>query len=162
MNQHEIDTELADAAALLDRAAMGHLAYTSQDGTPRVMPVGIYWTGKEFVVSTADTAPKVAALRADPAVALAVDAGGSPSDATSLSVRGRADVTIVDGVVEEYLAAARKNMEPEAATQFEAACRQMYDRMARIAITPTWARYYDFGAGRLPGFLRELAGRNMG
>jgi hypothetical protein len=33
----------------------------------------------------------------------------------------------------------------------------MYPRMARIAITPGWARYYDFGAGRIPRFLQELA-----
>jgi hypothetical protein len=28
--------------------------------------------------------------------------------------------------------------------------------MARITITPSWARFYDFGAGRLPTFLRRL------
>jgi hypothetical protein len=32
--------------------------------------------------------------------------------------------------------------------------------MARIAITPYWVRYYDFGAGRLPRFLQDLAERN--
>jgi hypothetical protein len=31
---------------------------------------------------------------------------------------------------------------------------------ARIAITPHWVRYYDFGAGRLPRFLQDLAERN--
>jgi hypothetical protein len=36
----------------------------------------------------------------------------------------------------------------------------MYERMARIAITPTWARFYDFGAGRVPRFLQELAERS--
>jgi hypothetical protein len=33
----------------------------------------------------------------------------------------------------------------------------MYPQMARIAITPRWVRYYDFGAGRIPRFLQELA-----
>jgi hypothetical protein len=28
--------------------------------------------------------------------------------------------------------------------------------MARITIAPTWARYYDFGAGRVPTFPRRL------
>jgi hypothetical protein len=28
--------------------------------------------------------------------------------------------------------------------------RSMYRQMARIAITPNWARFYDFGAGRVP------------
>ena len=34
--------------------------------------------------------------------------------------------------------------------------------MARIAITPLWVRYYDFGAGRLPRFLQELVARTGG
>jgi hypothetical protein len=36
----------------------------------------------------------------------------------------------------------------------------MYDQMTRIAISPRWVRYYDFGAGRMPRFLQELAGHN--
>ena len=35
--------------------------------------------------------------------------------------------------------------------------RMLYKQMARITIEPQWARYYDFGAGRVPGFLRKLA-----
>ena len=126
-----------------------------------MVTVGFYWTGEQFVISTASTAPKVAALSAHPDVALAIDAGGTPEQARTLSVRGRVDIRIVDGVVEEYLAAARKSMDAEAAAQFEQNCREMYDRMARIAITPQWVRYYDFGAGRMPKFLQELAERSM-
>jgi hypothetical protein len=51
-------------------------------------------------------------------------------------------------------------MDAEAAAQFEQNCREMYDQMARMAITPHWVRYYDFGAGRLPRFLQDLAERN--
>ena len=160
MEQHEIDAELAIASDLLDSTTSGHLAYIAKDGTPRVVPVGFYWTGEEFVVSTAETAPKVAALSANPDVALTIDAGGTPEAARCLSVRGQVDIRIVDGVVEEYLAAARKSMEPEAFEQFAASCRKMYDRMARIAITPTWVRYYDYGTGRVPKFLQELAERS--
>ncbi|MGH9093618.1 MAG: pyridoxamine 5'-phosphate oxidase family protein, partial [Acidimicrobiales bacterium] len=40
---------------------------------------------------------------------------------------------------------------------FEQGVRAFYDRMARISITPRWARCYDFGAGRLPSFLTEMA-----
>jgi hypothetical protein len=36
----------------------------------------------------------------------------------------------------------------------------MDDQMARIAITPNWVRFYDFGAGRMPQFLNELVERN--
>jgi hypothetical protein len=31
-----------------------------------------------------------------------------------------------------------------------------YKQMARISITPNWARFYDFGAGRVPDFLTRL------
>jgi hypothetical protein len=44
---------------------------------------------------------------------------------------------------------------------FEQLARGMYDQTARIAITPTWVRFYDFGAGRMPRFLQELAEQNQ-
>ena len=34
--------------------------------------------------------------------------------------------------------------------------RSLYTQMSRIAITPQWARFYDFGTGRIPGFLLKL------
>lgn len=159
MERQEIDVELAVPAAreLLGSTSAAHLAYIAGDGAPRVVPVGFYWTGDEFVISTAVTAPKVAALMAHPAVALAIDAGDAPGGARSLSIRGQADVQIVDGVVPEYLAAARRSMDADAAAVFEQNVRRMYGQMARIAVTPTWVRFYDFGAGRMPRFLEELA-----
>jgi hypothetical protein len=38
----------------------------------------------------------------------------------------------------------------------EAKLRSIHRRMARITIEPRWARYYDFGAGRVPAFLAQL------
>lgn len=162
MERQEIDDELSAMGAeeLLASTSAAHLAYTEKDGTPRVIPVGFFWTGDEFVISSATTSPKVQSLSARPDVALAIDGGDTPDQARALSIRGKARVEIVDGVVEEYLAAARKSMDAEAAAQFEQNCREMYDRMARIAITPRWVRYYDFGAGRMPRFLKDLAERN--
>lgn len=159
MDRQGIDAELSAPGAreLLESTSAAHLAYVATDGTPRVIPVGFFWTGDEFVISTATTAPKVTALAAHPDVALAIDAGNTPGGARSLSVRGRADVEIVDGVVPEYLAAARRTMDAAGAAEFERNVRRMYDRMARIAITPTWVRFYDFGVGRMPRFLQELA-----
>ena len=158
MERQEMERELAAAQALL-QSTSAHLAYIAPDGTPRVVPVGIFWTGEDFIVSTAVTSPKVGALSARPEVALAIDSGNSPGGATSLSVRGHATVEIIDGVVPEYLAAAHRTMEPAAAAEFEKNVRRMYDQMARIAIRPTWARFYDFGAGRMPRFLQELAAK---
>jgi hypothetical protein len=135
-------------------------SYILMDGTPRVIPIGFFWTGDQVVISTAMTSPKVTALSARPDVALTIDVGETPDRARALSIRGRASVEIVDGVPEEYLAGARKIMDAEAAAQFEQNCREMYDQMARIAIAPHWVHYYDFGAGRLPRFLQDLAERN--
>ncbi len=161
MEQHVIAAELAVTGAqeLLAATSSAHLAYNAEDGTPRVIPVGYFWTGTEFVVSTATTSPKVAALRTRPDVALSIDGGNTPQQARALSVRGRASIEFVDGVVPEYLAAARKSMGAAAAAEFEKSCREMYDAMARIAIVPTWARFYDYGTGRMPKFLMELAAR---
>jgi hypothetical protein len=162
VERQQIDDELSTTGAqeLLASTSAAHLAYTAKDGTPRVILVGFFWTGDQFVISTATTSPKVTALSDRPDVALAIDAGDTPDQARALSVRGRASVEIVDGVVPEYLAAARKTMDAEAAAAFEQNVRGMYDQMARIAITPYWARYYDFGAGRMPRFLQELAERH--
>lgn len=163
MKGHDIENELATPGAqeLLASTSAAHLAYVAKDGTPRVVLVGFFWTGDEFVISTATTAPKVAALSAHPDVALTIDAGNTPDQARALSIRGQASVEIVDGVVPEYLAAARKSMDAEAAAEFERNVRVMYPQMARIAITPRWLRYYDFGAGRMPRFLQELAAQNQ-
>ncbi|MFH8487448.1 pyridoxamine 5'-phosphate oxidase family protein [Streptomyces longisporoflavus] len=157
MDPEQIAQELADAHELLGQASMARLAYNGPDGLPRVIPIGFFWTGDEIVMSTAATAPKVTALSARPEVALTIDTGDSPGSAMTLSVRGVVHLTIVDGVVPEYLAAARKNFDVEYAAEFERNCRALYDRMARIAVEPRWARFYDFGAGRVPRFLADLA-----
>jgi hypothetical protein len=157
----EAELSAAGAQELLTTTSSAHLAYVASAGRPRVVPVGYFWTGDQAVIATATTAPKVAALSAHPDVALSIDAGESPGGARALSIRGQASVEIIDGVVPEYLAAARRSMEAEAAAEFERNVRAMYGQMARIAITPTWVRYYDFGAGRMPRFLQELAERNQ-
>jgi nitroimidazol reductase NimA-like FMN-containing flavoprotein (pyridoxamine 5'-phosphate oxidase superfamily) len=162
MEWQDIEDELSATGAqeLLASTSAAHLAYIGKDGAPRVILVGFFWTDDHFVVSTATTSPKVAALSARPDVALTIDAGDRPDQARALSVRGHASVEIVDGVVPEYLAAARKTMEAEAAAEFEQNVRGMYDQMARIVITPRWVRFWDFGVGRMPRFLQELADRS--
>ena len=162
MEQQDIDNELSQPGArdLLTSPQLAHVAYLGPDGIPRVIPIGFFWTGQQVVVCTAATAPKVAALSARPDVALTIDAGETPDQARSLSIRGRAGVEIVDGVPAEYLAGAGKFLDDQALAAFEQNCRQLYDQMARIAITPGWVRYYDFGGGRIPRFLLDLAERS--
>jgi nitroimidazol reductase NimA-like FMN-containing flavoprotein (pyridoxamine 5'-phosphate oxidase superfamily) len=158
----EVDTdrlkaELDAGEEILRTATLARLAYDGVDGTPRVIPIGFLWTGQAVVVATHPTAPKFAALRARPRVALTID---TPSPARSLLLRGEAEIEVVDGPVPEYLEAAAKSMEGEELAAFEEVCRETYDRMARISIVPDWARYFDFGAGRFPGFLRELTSKD--
>jgi hypothetical protein len=159
MQPQEIEREVSAPGAqdLLGAGRLARLAYLGTDGTPRVVPVGFLWTAGRVVVCTAATAPKVAALRARPDVALTVDDGGTPAEARSVTIRGRAAVEVVDGVPEEYLAATAKLMDGPALARFAEGCRARYDRMARITIRPHWARYHHFGTGPVPQFLRDLA-----
>jgi hypothetical protein len=40
--------------------------------------------------------------------------------------------------------------------EFERQVRSTYKQMVRISIEPLWARFYDFGTGRLPAYLANL------
>ena len=151
------DLQQPGALELLRSPDPARLAYTGPDGYPRVIPIGFLWNGTAVVVCTAPTAPKVAALAKQPHVALTIDTMGPP--AKELLLRGTASIEIVDGVPPEYLAAAAKSTQGDELAAFEAAVRDLYKEMARITITPSWARFYDFGAGRLPTFLRQLVER---
>ena len=160
MNNDDVTAELAQPAArhLLETATLCHLAYNGADGLPRVIPVAYHWTGSAAVICTATTAPKVRALTARPDVALTIDGGGdTPAGVKSIMIRGRATLDTVDGIPEEYLRATTKSMRGAAPAEFAEAVRRMYPQMVRIAVTPRWARFFDYGGGRIPGFLAELA-----
>jgi nitroimidazol reductase NimA-like FMN-containing flavoprotein (pyridoxamine 5'-phosphate oxidase superfamily) len=49
------------------------LGYVAKDGTPRTIPIGFTWNGAEIVMCTTKNAPKLTALRHNPAVALTID-----------------------------------------------------------------------------------------
>ncbi len=154
------DLRRPDAEQLLRTPDPARLAYNGSAGFPRVIPVGFLWNGTAIVVCTAVTAPKGKALRERPNVAITIDDIGPP--ARALLVRGVANVEIVDGVAPEYLAAAAKSTQGDDLAAFEAQVRATYKQMARITVAPTWARFYDFGAGRFPTFLRRLVDASSG
>ena len=158
MDPQQITAELEQpgAQSLLCSATLLRLAYTGPDGFPRVIPIGFFWNGNQIVVCTAVTAPKVNALSSRPNVAITIDVGDTPTEARALLVRGHARVEIVDGVPEEYVAASTKVLRADQVTGFESQVRATYDQMARISIEPVWARFFDFGAGRMPSFLTKL------
>ena len=152
------ELEHPDARNLLACATLVRLAYNGSDGFPRVIPIGFHWNGHDIVVCTATTAPKVKALSSRPNVAITIDDGDTPMDAKALLVRGLARVDIVEGVPDEFVAASAKALDDDYVAEFERAVRSTYKEMARISIEPVWARFYDFGAGRIPSFLTEPAG----
>jgi nitroimidazol reductase NimA-like FMN-containing flavoprotein (pyridoxamine 5'-phosphate oxidase superfamily) len=145
------------ARELLESATLARLAYNGPDGLPRVIPIGFYWNGERIVVCTATTSPKVQALSVHPDVALTIDVGDTPAAAKSLLVRGFASLETVDGVADEYLAGAKKAMDPDLHAVFEGHVRSMYKQQVRISIEPRWARFYDFSVGPVPAFLTKLA-----
>jgi hypothetical protein len=63
--------------------------HVAKDGTPRSIPIGLVWNGSEIVMCTAKNAPKLPALRHNPAVALTIDTEVHPPKI--LLIRGQAE-----------------------------------------------------------------------
>ncbi|GAB2598826.1 pyridoxamine 5'-phosphate oxidase family protein [Pseudactinotalea suaedae] len=141
------------AQQLLAAPIPARLAYVATDGTPRAIPIGYHFDGTAFVMATSEGAPKIAALQQNPAVALTIDTDTHPP--LILLVRGTVEVEMVDGVVPEYLEGARRTLGDDALPAFREEVTALYDRMAKITLTPTWARVYDFET-RIPDNLVRL------
>src|SRR5689334_6261247 len=92
-----LDTELAQD--LLRSSIPARLAFIATDGTPRVVPTWFEWNGTEVVMATYVAGPdagirhpasRIAAIRANPDVALTIDTDDFPP--RSLTIRGRAEI----------------------------------------------------------------------
>ena len=149
------------ARRLLESGNPARLAYVARDGTPRVVPVGFLWNGETIVIGTVPTSAKVGALGTNPTVALTVDTSAPTWPPNVLLIRGTAEVTLVDGVFPEYVAASKKVIPSEAFPEWEAGVNELYDQMARIDITPTWVKIHDFET-RLPQAVEDLAKAKSG
>jgi len=141
------------AQQLLRDEMILHLSYTAPDGGPRVIPIGYMWADGRFLMWPVPASAKVSALRADPRVAITIDVPGPPPRV--LLVRGRAELTTVDGVPDGYLEASHRYLPEEAWDGFDAQVRDMYEQMVAIAVTPDWARLLDFET-TLPQAVEEL------
>ncbi len=71
------------------------LAYVAKDGTPRAIPIGFTWNGFQLVMCTSKNAPKLTALRHNPAVALTIDTEVHPPKI--LLIRWPATRSLVSG-----------------------------------------------------------------
>lgn len=138
------DLKLLDdpvAQALLASRQPAHLAYTWDDGTPRVVPIWFTWTGAAMVFGTPTKAPKLKALRQRRDVAVTIDdAGAWPYKA--LLVRGTAVVDVLDDVAPEYAQAAERYFGSEQGAAWVSQLRGQ--PMARVTVSPTWAAVLDF------------------
>jgi nitroimidazol reductase NimA-like FMN-containing flavoprotein (pyridoxamine 5'-phosphate oxidase superfamily) len=143
------------ARRLLASTLPGRVAYTAADGTPRIVPTWFQWTGTELAMPTFIAAPhvqrppsRITALRTRPDVAVSIDTENFPPEV--LLVRGRAEITEVDGVDPDYAAAALRYMGEEVAEGYLQQITDPATRMARITVRPTWVGVVDFQT-HLPG-----------
>jgi hypothetical protein len=150
------------AQRLLASTIPARYAYTAVDGTPRVVASWFHWTGDELVMPTFISAPhvrhaayRVRDLRANPAVAVTIDTESFPPQA--ITIRGKAQIAEVDGIVPEYALAAHRYLGEEEATAYLAQIDHPSTRMARIAVRPSWVGVLDFET-RLPSALGGVAG----
>jgi hypothetical protein len=151
-----LETEVAKR--LLASTTPARVAYVARDGTPRVVPSWFHWTGDELVMPTYIRAPhitrpahRLAALQANPAVAVTIDTNTEPPDV--LLLRGRVTITEVDGVVPEYAIEARRRLPGDVADQLLGMVGQPgATTMARIALRPTWVGVLDFRT-RMPSVI---------
>ena len=150
-----LDTDVA--RRLLASTLPARVAYNSVDGTPRAVSTWFRWTGAELAMPTFLAAPHVRhpparlrALQANPDVAITIDTDAFPPEV--LLVRGRAEITEVDGVDPDYAAAAHRYLGEAAAREYLEQVTHPDTRMARVAVRPTWVGVVDFRS-RLPGVL---------
>jgi hypothetical protein len=61
---------------------------------------------------------------------LTIDTGSRPEEAKALLVRGLATLETIDGVTDEYLAAARRSMDESQLAEFESNVRDPDRRLA--------------------------------
>jgi hypothetical protein len=148
--KEEAMTEQGSLALLLDPVAQqllqsktpARFAYVWSDGTPRVVPIGFWWNGKEVVLGTPPDAPKMKVMKDGAKVALTIDSDGMPYKV--LLLRGTVHVDEVEGIAPEYAAMAEKVMGVEGGKQWCANLLPICPRMVRIFITPEWVGILDF------------------
>jgi Pyridoxamine 5'-phosphate oxidase len=129
------------AQELLASRIPARLAYTWTDGTPRVVSLWFHWDGRDLVMATLPGAPKLKALATGDRVAVTIDTDTPPHHV--LSLRGTAEVTRAEGVVEEYAKAAARYLGEEAAQGYVRSLPPDVG-MTRIAVRPDHVVVLDF------------------
>jgi hypothetical protein len=155
MNQQEIAEILAKpyAQQLLFGNAPARFSYIGVGGDPRVIPIGFHFDGEKLQSFTIPKSAKVGALRKNPRVALTIDTNGFPPKV--LLIRGSAELTLEQGVPEEYIISGKKVMTDEQHAGWTQGVKDLYDEMVRITVTPDWVKLLDFET-TLPKDVQDL------
>lgn len=134
------------AQELLQGKIPARLAYTWTDGSPRVVPIGVYWNGQELVMGTWPHAPKIKALRRDPRVAITIDTQTIPFKV--LLIRGTARTELLDEPVPEWIEVNKQLAgDDEVGTQTAQQLGSLVPvlgGMVRIRVRPEWVGLIDF------------------
>jgi hypothetical protein len=149
------------AQRLFSSRIPARFAYIAADGTPRVLATWFHWTGEVLAMPTFLAAPHVRhaagrlrALRANPNAAVTIDTETFPPEV--LAIRGRVQISEVDGIPDEYESAAHRYLGDKAAREYLAQIDQPGTRMASIDLRPTWVGVIDFQS-RLPSALGGIS-----
>jgi hypothetical protein len=134
------------AQQLLVAPIPAHLSYVWTDGSPRVIPIGFTWTGKELVTGTPHNAPKLKALKDGAKVAVTIDSYAPPFHV--LYIRGIVRLSPYNGIVPEWAMAGERLMGKEAGQAFVQLVENMMKAgtisFYRLAVQPTWVGILDF------------------
>ena len=153
MNQSLIPTlEDPVAVELLNSTLPAQLAYRWPDGTPRVIPIWFHWDGREIVMGTPPTAPKVNAIGKNPDVTISINGVTWPYRV--LQLRGTASLSTMNGLADEYVLAAKRYLGEVEGQQWVDQAANLLPTMTRIAVAPTWAHILDFQT-RFPSALER-------
>ena len=129
------------AQRLINSGLPGSLSYVWTDGTPRVVPIGLYWTGSEFFIGTNPDSPKMEALEDGTKVAVSIDTHDFPY---KVLVRGTVRVDSCPGIAPEYEEMSKLLLGPEGSAAWLANMRPMTPEMTTLYVRPEWVGILDF------------------
>ena len=130
------------AKKLLNSTIPARLAFVGISGQPHITPIWFLWRNGTIVMASRANAAKVRAMKANPRIALTIDSEEPPYKV--LRIRGRANIEIINGVVDEYVICAHRYYGKSIGDKWLAGLRDPELQMARITVTPDWAEAADF------------------
>ncbi len=128
-----------NVALLLESRIPARLSWVGLHGAPRIVPIWFVWTGDQLVMATFAGAAKLAELYEGALAAASIDTESFPY--RSLRMGGHLSLTSLDGLADEYRAAAARYLGESAGRTW---CRSLEGRpQVVLRLTPTWASASD-------------------